>query len=202
MKISHVVAFIFGAFTGAAVAWHYRKAKYEERMNEELESIREIRNKNVSKNEDNNTNDSIKAKVKEDIMSYAKKLNDEGYTNYSSIKKIEETDEEENKVIQNRITSDSTEKPYVISPDEFNEFDDYSVISLTYYADGKLADDNDELVEDVDDVVGINSLEHFGEYDDDCVYVRNDRLKVDYEILRSLRKYSEILEQKPYLKEV
>ena len=50
----------------------------------------------------------------------------------------------------------------------------------------------DELVEDVDNTVGYDSLERFGEYEDDVVYVRNDRLKSDFEILLSLKKYSEI----------
>ena len=84
------------------------------------------------------------------------------------------------------------ESPYVISPDEFGEIDEYEQITLFYYDDKKLADDMDELVEDVDNTVGYDSLERFGEYEDDVVYVRNDRLKSDFEILLSLKKYSEI----------
>ena len=41
-----------------------------------------------------------------------------------------------------------------------------------------------------DDVVGMESLTHFGEYEDDSVFVRNDRLKCDYEILMDERTYS------------
>lgn len=82
-------------------------------------------------------------------------------------------------------------KPYVIRPDEFDELDDYDVESLTYWSDGILTDDNDDVIENVDEVVGLESLTHFGEFEDDSVFVRNDRLKCDYEILIDYRSYSE-----------
>lgn len=93
-------------------------------------------------------------------------------------------------------------KPYVISPDEFGEFEDYERISLSYYADQILADEDDEKVEDVDNVVGLESLTHFGEFEDDSVFVRNDRLKCDYEILLDQRTYSDVIKQRPHQTEV
>ena len=89
-------------------------------------------------------------------------------------------------------------KPYVIPPDEFDELDGYEVISLTYYADGVLTDDYNEPVEDVENTVGSDSLTHFGEYEDDSVFVRNDNLKVDYEILADMRKYSDVVKIDPH----
>ena len=81
--------------------------------------------------------------------------------------------------------------PYVISPDEFGE--DYETETLTFYSDGVLVYYiSDELVEDVDATIGSDSLSHFGEYEDDAVYVRNDSLKKDFEILRDSMKYSEV----------
>jgi hypothetical protein len=50
----------------------------------------------------------------------------------------------------------------------------------------------------VDDVVGFESLNRFGEYEDDSVFVRNDRLKCDYEILLDRRKYSDVVNKKPH----
>ena len=90
------------------------------------------------------------------------------------------------------------DNPYIISPEEFGAFDDYETISLTYYEDQILADDDDELVDDIEDIVGFDSLTHFGEYEDDSVFVRNDRLKCDYEILMDHRKYSDVIKKKPY----
>ena len=49
---------------------------------------------------------------------------------------------------------------------------------------------------DVDCFIGLESLKHFGEYGDDSVYVRNDELKADYEILLDDEKY-EVLFPRP-----
>ena len=56
-------------------------------------------------------------------------------------------------------------------------------------------------VEDIENVVGLDFADHIGEYEDDAVHIRNERLRCDYEILRDLRKYSDVLEDKPYLRE-
>lgn len=91
--------------------------------------------------------------------------------------------------------------PHVISPDEFGDQDGYDEISLTYYADGTVTDDNDRPMDEdeVEETIGKDSLTHFGEYEDDSVFVRNDRLKCDYEILMDQRSYADILKEKPYL---
>ena len=83
-------------------------------------------------------------------------------------------------------------KPYIIPPEEFDQNPDYEKITLTMYSDGVLTDEYDEVIEDVDDTVGKDSLNHFGEYEDDCVYVRDERTDRDYEILRDNRPYSEV----------
>ena len=59
-----------------------------------------------------------------------------------------------------------------------------------------MADENNEPIEDVDSIIGLESLKHFGEYGDDSVYVRNDELKADYEILLDDEKY-EVLFPRP-----
>lgn len=94
------------------------------------------------------------------------------------------------------------QEPHVISPDEFGDQDDYDEISLTYYADGTVTDDNDRAMseDEIEETIGKDSLTHFGEYEDDSVLVRNDRLKADYEILMDQRSYADILREKPYLK--
>lgn len=91
--------------------------------------------------------------------------------------------------------------PHVISPDEFGDQDGYDEISLTYYSDGTVTDDNDRAMDgdEIEETIGKDSLTHFGEYEDDSVFVRNDRLKVDYEILMDQRSYADVIREKPYL---
>ena len=85
-------------------------------------------------------------------------------------------------------------RPYVITPDEFGEIYEYDTISLRYYADKVLTDEDDVVITNVDEIIGEDSLTHFGEYEDDSVFVRNDEMKADYEILLDLRKYYDINE--------
>ena len=119
------------------------------------------------------------------------------YTNYTTKSVVEEepnvtiTDSEPNVTI-----TDS--EPYVISPVELGDCD-YDVIDLIYYeGDNTLTDEEDEIINDVGELIGWESLEHFGEYEDDSVCVRNDIRKVDYEVLLDVRKYSEVM----YLREL
>ena len=69
---------------------------------------------------------------------------------------------------------------------------------MTLYADGIVADENDAIVEDMNDCIGFESLAHMGEYEPDILYVKNDRLRVYYEITRDLRQYEEVAGSLPY----
>lgn len=203
-KITSFMMFIFGTAVGSVVTWQYIKKKYEQIAQEEIDSVKETFSKLKVKNNDSEDNNNVRtiverAKDKPSVMEYTAKLRKQGYTNYSDTDSLSEdsNDSEEEEVDENMI-NDKPLIPYVISPDEFGEFYDYETISLTYYADQVLADDDDELVEDIEETVGFESLNAFGEYEDDSVFVRNDRLKCDYEILLDQRKYSDVIKRKPH----
>jgi hypothetical protein len=122
----------------------------------------------------------------------AKRAKDGGYVDYSSTvvpAKAETAEEVE-------ATKKPFDEPYVISPDEFDEIDGYMAISLTYYSDDILADENGVIVDDKEEIVG-DALQHFGEYEDDAVFVRNDAKRCDYEILRDEGTYAEFRKTLP-----
>ena len=80
----------------------------------------------------------------------------------------------------------------IIDPDDLgNEYGADSVISLMYYADGILTDDEDNPVSDSAKLIGsIDIPSHWGEYDPDRIAVRNPAMRCDYEILRSERTFT------------
>lgn len=89
------------------------------------------------------------------------------------------------------------DRPYVIATEEWylNETD-YDQITLTYWADDDvLADDANRMITAVDEVVGATNLHRFGFKSDnpDIVYVRNERIKADYEITKDERNFSEVV---------
>lgn len=188
------VSFFAGAALGSAGTWYFTKKKYEQIAQEEIDSVKKVFS--YKRSESDKAKPEVHSVVEvenKNISDYAKELSRAGYTNYSNVEKPEKKETE---------TKVKTDAPYVIPPEQFGEYDDYTKISLTFFSDHILADEDDEMVEDVEDVVGFESLNHFGEYEDDSVFVRNDRLKADYEILLDLRKYSDVIKTRPHPREV
>lgn len=193
-KAINVMAFALGAGLASAVLWRYFKQKYEKIAQKEIASVKETFSKRQKA-------EAKKQEEKTVADEYTSTLRKEGYITpsgegweyyggggWNRFSKHDANEKKEEKTV---------DKPYVISPDEFGEFDEYERITLTYYADQLLADEDDELVEDVDKTVGFESFNHFGEYEEDCVFVRNDGLCCDYEILLDERNYMDIIKQRP-----
>lgn len=92
--------------------------------------------------------------------------------------------------------------PYVIGPADFGDFDDYDAISMTLLSDGILVDDRMYVVDDPENSVGTEYKKYFGVYPNDpnTVYIRNDELCCDYEIVQDLRTYEEVDAQRPHIR--
>ena len=86
------------------------------------------------------------------------------------------------------------EVPYNISPDEFMEIDSYDTDDYTLYADGYVTDSTGTPVspEDVLAALGEDFESFFGTYDDDEIWVRNDRLRMDFSVARCADKYEDV----------
>ena len=200
--------FVTGLVIGSVVTYVIVKDKFEKIAQEEIDSVKEVFGRRVEKE----TDKKVEKIAKKEVEKIRKEYNEydnltKNYTSYSknkteeSIEDVEyeevcENDEDGVELDEIERASDY-DRPYIIEPQEFGALDGYSLITLYHYSDNVLADDCDELVEDLDDVVGEDYASHFGEYEDDCVYVRNDRLKADYEICRDLRKYSDVVWRSP-----
>ena len=174
--VTKFAIFTVGAAIGSAVTWYFTKIKYERIAQEEIDSVKEVFSKHKTISED-----TIDTKIENPEMTEYKSI----VQNYTS------ENEEEGE-------PETMDKPYVISPDEFGD-SDYEIISLTYYADKVLTDETGDIVDDVEDLVGYDLLNFFGEYEEDSVFVRNDALSTDYEILLDSRNYSDIANIPPHL---
>jgi len=89
------------------------------------------------------------------------------------------------------------DSPYVISHNEYMEGSlDYSQVTLTYFAeDDTLVDETDMPVENPDRVVGNVNLDKFGHRSNDprTVYIRNEKLAADYEVLLHDGSFGEVV---------
>lgn len=91
------------------------------------------------------------------------------------------------------------QRPYIIDHDEFMGGDsDYSQSTLTFFTeDGVLVDEKDMPVadnsRDLDKFVGEDNMMRFGHGSNDpnIVYIRNDVLEAEYEVIKSDRSFSQ-----------
>lgn len=179
--LSKFLIFTAGAAIGSAVTWKLIKTKYEQIADEEIESVKEVYAKKEAERKveaEPDTDDSIITikNEKPNIFEYAKK--------YKEI-----ADENDYITVEGGVME--MDKPFVIPPEEYDE-NGYDTVSLTYYADGVLTDDMDNPIEDVEGMVGTESLTHFGEFEEDSVFVRNHNYKTDFEILLDTRNFSDV----------
>lgn len=87
----------------------------------------------------------------------------------------------------------SAENPYIIHQDEYALSETgYQRVTFTYYEDDILVDEDEEPISDINDVVGLHNLRFgHGSEDEDVVFIRNDKRRLEIEIMRSREKYSE-----------
>lgn len=188
--LSKIVIFAVGAGIGSAVTWKFLKSKYERIAQEEIDSVKAEFSRDVEPSEDEERSESIAdveigtaiseglkagmTKEKPDIREYASILAKAGYTDYANVEKIINADEKE---------VDDVPVMYVISPDDFDE-KGYETLTLIYNSDGTLEDPMGHNIGDAEEFFNIDISKHFGEYEDDSVFVRDDEECIDYEVLR------------------
>lgn len=185
--IGRVFIFAAGVMLGSAVTWKLTKTKYEQLAQEEIDSVKKM----VARKAEAEKNAEAEKTGMDKVIDTAAELQKQEHVNYAA-HYAPECDAKEG-------GGETVKEPYVIRPEEFGDIEEYDKAELTFYADKILADDMDELVENVEETIGFESLSHFGEYEDDSVFVRNERTKCDYEILLDERTYAEAVEERrPY----
>ena len=179
--LSKIMIFVAGAGIGSVVTYKLVKKQYDQIIQEEIDSVKEAFSEMNGEDEDtkecepdpeNDTDEKTEPTAKETYESIVK---ESGYA--TEITKKEDK---------------HMEKPYVISPSEFGD-SDYAILTLTYFLDGTVLNERDKILKNVDEMIGEDFANHFGDYPDDpdTVYVRNDKLEIDFEILKDYREYSE-----------
>ena len=172
-SVKGIFIFALGVVTGTFAGAQIAKKKYEEIANEEIEEIRAYykeREKEVKEIEESNA---VEAPEEKSIEVEERKQ----YDNIIKRGNYMAVDEEE----QNNVCDEA----YPIDPSEFGNDGKNATETLTYFADGVLVNEVDEVIEDPDLVVGRHHIDIFNEFPDaTCVYVRNDLDGTDYEILK------------------
>ena len=195
--MKNLLCFVTGAAIGSVVTWKLIEKKYKDLADEEIESVIET----FKNRKPRITKDNVKETVEKVINKYKEPkeiVEDIVTAERYSIENEEEIDEDdESNYTVNVDNDDEVVTPYVITPEEFGEYNEYGTKTLTYYADNVLTDEIDNPItsEEMITMIGPDALDHFGEYEDDSVYIRDEMNEMDYEILKSEKKFSEIPER-------
>jgi hypothetical protein len=168
--------------------------------NEEIvKSLRANRYARVNKNADESmkgcSDDTADEKVVDDegeqVYAYNDRYN-KIVTDYNgSVKFDKGTKTESSKDTINNVTNLS---PYIIDIEQFSEeMEDNEKVTLYYYRDDQVLTDADaeEVIADINGTVGKDSIDLLTSEIGNTVYVRNNKLRIDYEIVLLKQSYSE-----------
>ena len=177
-KLNNLLIFASGLAIGAGVTYKVVKDRYERYIDEIMDRVDELFEceEDTEVDEETCEEESESHALEEMRNAYNNIVHKAGYTEgYLN-------DKEEKQMSY----------PYIISPEEFNTVG-YNVESLSYFADDVLTDQYDNIIDDPEELIGdIDPKEHFGEYELDSIFIRNDAKNCDYEILRDTRNYYEV----------
>jgi len=193
-KLLYVVIFLLGAAAGAYITYQKMVEDEEERINAEVETaLGRLRCNEVKKG-------AVKvSEMKEEEREHVKAEN-LAYTEIAKQYKTFEEDAEEmndkdlNKHLAEREhpTDDEKEKTPVIYEITRDEYDESDFVGLTYTyfnEDDILLDEGDDVVDKPEELVG----DMLSQFDDrqEVMYVRNNALGIDFEIIRRFSSYAE-----------
>ena len=199
--VKNVLIFVSGAAIGGIITGSFVRGAYEEIISYMKEDLADARGEAIDpKIEEYEKEDLFFKKEleefegKEKVVPLVTNKNKRLKKNYNTqsevdlstlAKKYKTADLEEKEIIS---------EPYVISLEEFSEEkDNFDKTTLYYYElDDTLTEQNDEIITDVYSTIGDNALSSFGEesQDPDIVYVRNEKISTDFEVIRHDKSFS------------
>lgn len=186
-----IFAFVSGVAIGSVATYFVMRRWTDEYVNNEVAAFKEDWNRvhpdehKVEKTVDKSAKETAPTPANEDvssIMSYAKTIKESNYAPVEYSNAFQKTPEKK-----------PDEIPYAISEDEYGAYYDYEKVTLVFYEDGILADEDNEIVYPPN-TVGEDFESYFTESEADTIYIRNDSRKCDYMIYRDYRTFSMVID--------
>ena len=188
-----------GGIIGGVVGFFLAKKKYEHLADEEVKSVKDTFSKyfehDKAKEDKLNhmpapeTSSVVQEEHKDTpIVDYSARYQS-SINGYSS-----SVPNERDKLPETSVVNGDPANIFIITPKEFNE-SEYDAVTLFYYKDGVLSNDNYEPLNAVEitSMIGDQALDSFGTYGTDSVYVQNDNNRTVYEIILEDDNYTDIV---------
>lgn len=209
--VNNMIIFVVGTLLGSATTYFVVKKKFETEKENEIKEMREYYTKReeiISEHADKEV-DILKQEIEtmrqdteeqssvdeEELEEYRNIVSQYNHPEYAdALVRKRELQMADAKKAEEDMTEERQESFYIIKPDEFGTIDDYELVNLTWYADGILADEFDNIIgeEEIEERIGSEALVEIGKYLPKFIHVRNDDLEIDYEIGEDPRNYCDI----------
>lgn len=191
-----IFAFIAGVGTGVGGTYVFFKKKSEKFVDEEVKKIKESYDEALQKERIENAvihveTEEEKPKKPANRKKKVSELREETPEEAAAVDQIIEENNYDYSAISKKKAKTSSKKkkaqvdgPHIITMDEYIEDRAHDKVVLTYLEqEDMFLDDNGEPVTDIDDMVGNECKDIDYSEDKETVYVRNDSIGTDYEIV-------------------
>ena len=180
-----VIAFAVGFVGGILATRSYLEKKYQEIAQEEIDSVKESIGRRRYIDESANSEDSDPSDVSEEKRQISLK------NRYKQNLSLYRNNDEDQPYEEGRYATDHQTEPYndieVINVERFSEEAyNYDKLTIYYYrADDVLIDENEAIIDDVSSVIGDEALSYVDPEGEETqmIYVRNNKISIDYEII-------------------
>ena len=216
-----ILAFLFGAAIGGVATGLVMKQRFDIILEEEIQEVRDFWRANADEIEDeeapeeeeepSNPISSIydtipkeeQVKYNKPVMPVKKSIEELMFEKNRHVEEViseefpedDEPEEEEMEEFENIVRVEG--EPHIINSQMFDsENAHYDKLTITYYReDDTYADERDDFVPDAGRLIGYDVVENIDNYLDDTnvVYIRNDSMTADVELLCVDGSFSEIV---------
>lgn len=163
--LKEIIIFSAGGLVGGIAGYFICKKKYGIVEAEEVKGV-------VNPHKD-------AAEVRESQDKYEQELYSASY-----VRKDKKTGDEEWEEAEKVGPTEPEMVPYQISPEAFaDEHPEYAKSTLVYYEDNEVLINDEEECVDIGSTIGHDAINHFGDFEKDAVFIRNEALGNDYEVL-------------------
>lgn len=201
MGIKESIIFVVGAAAGAASTYFILKERFEQQANQEVEEAKAYYKELYSTGAVINTENA--EELPEPI--------EEKVVKVDPMKRKEEKEEPDyndiiDKLNYNKYSTDvpdsegarrPAKKPYQISMDDYNVDTTQVKKIISCFEEDGICMDNDtkEILENVAKDIGMDNIELIGMNGEDEIYVRNEQLGIDYNIVSEPGSYEDFIDE-------
>ena len=190
----NVLKYLAAFSAGAGVGWFITKKCYDKYFDEVLEDYDNLIEEIDKLNKDGDATDD---KLEEDDIPEkppVKIIVDEPDNVYTDVEDYHEILLKQKYNTAEKKVRKIVDHPFEIEMGEYGTVYDYNLVQLNYYADEVLTDEYDNVVDDVEEIIGdVLDTADLIPYSD--IYVRNDAKRCDYKIFIDPKTFERLCEE-------